>query len=290
MYLRGAACFTVMTDHKPLERIWPKQKPTLRIQRWGLRLQPYKLIIKYRPGADNPADYMSRHHVKCSSSKEETIAEEYVNFLAEEAILKAMDIKEVKIASSEDKTIRKAIYFVRSGCWYQMKSLNDEDIDTEELTALRSVKEEISVHGENILLRDKRIVLPKKLRDKAIHIAHEGHQGTTRTKSFLRSKVWFPNLRDRVEQAIKGGVACQVISPGTRMEPYKMLELPSGPWQDLSADLCGPLLTGEYLFVITDEYSSYPIAEILRSVSANTVIPVLDKVISEFWVSENNND
>ena len=66
------------------------------------------------------------------------------------------------------------------------------------------------------------------------------------------------------------------------MELLKISELPSGPWKDLSADFCGPLPTGEYLFVITDEYSRYPIVEIVRSVSASTVIPVLDKDLSEF--------
>ena len=61
-----------------------------------------------------------------------------------------------------------------------------------------------------------------------------------------------------------------------------MSDLPSGPWKDLSADFCGPLPTGEYLFIIIDEYSRYPIVEIIRSVSAKTVIPVLDKVLSQF--------
>ena len=178
--------------------------------------------------------------------------------------------------------MQKAISFVRSGSWYEMKSLNDENIDMEELTSLRSVKDELTVHSDNILLRDKRIVLPKTLCDRAVQIAHEGHQGITKTKSFLRSKVWFPNLSDRVERTIKGCVACQTLSRGPNMEPLKMSELPSGPWKDLSADFCGPLPTGEYLFVITDEYSRYPIVEINRSVSANTVIPVLEKVLSEF--------
>ena len=36
------------------------------------------------------------------------------------------------------------------------------------------------------------------------------------------------------------------------------------------------------MFVIIDEYSRYPIVEIIRSVSVNTVIPVLDKVLSQF--------
>ncbi|XP_033729841.1 uncharacterized protein K02A2.6-like [Pecten maximus] len=47
-------------------------------------------------------------------------------------------------------------------------------------------------------------------------------------------------------------------------------------------DFCGPLPTGEYLLVVIDEYSRYPIVEITRSVSANVTISVLDKVISLF--------
>jgi hypothetical protein len=47
-----------------------------------------------------------------------------------------------------------------------------------------------------------------------------------------------------------------------------------------TADICGPLPSGDYLVAITDEYSRYPIVEIIKSESATTVIPVLDKVIS----------
>ena len=63
-----------------------------------------------------------------------------------------------------------------------------------------------------------------------------------------------------------------------------MSELPSGPWKNLSADFCGPLETGDYLFVVIDEYSRYPVVEIVKSVSANTVIPVLEKIIAMFGV------
>ena len=67
------------------------------------------------------------------------------------------------------------------------------------------------------------------------------------------------------------------------MEPLKMSDMPEKPWENLSADFCGPLPTGKYLFVIIiDEHSQYPVAEIVNSVSANTMIPILDKVISQF--------
>ena len=103
MYIRGAQNVNMITDHKPLERIWQKPKPPLRIERWGLRLQPYKLTITYQPGSDNPADFMSRHpSVKTIKSCEQSIAEHYVKFVMSEAIPRDED--EVKIASSKDKT------------------------------------------------------------------------------------------------------------------------------------------------------------------------------------------
>ncbi|KAK3750764.1 hypothetical protein QZH41_002286 [Actinostola sp. cb2023] len=85
LYCYGKA-LTVFTDHKPLTSIFnnPLSKPTPRIERWSLRLQPYQPNIVYAPGPDNPADYMSRHPKKQIevNSREEKIAEEYINFVS----------------------------------------------------------------------------------------------------------------------------------------------------------------------------------------------------------------
>lgn len=64
LYLYGHP-FTLVTDHKALEVIWtnPRSKPPARIERWGLKLQPYNLREVYRKGMDKPADYMSRHPI-----------------------------------------------------------------------------------------------------------------------------------------------------------------------------------------------------------------------------------
>ena len=65
LYIYGNP-FTLVTDRQALEVIWnnPKSKPPARIERWGLRLQPYNFRVEYRKGAENPADYMSRHPIK----------------------------------------------------------------------------------------------------------------------------------------------------------------------------------------------------------------------------------
>lgn len=141
------------------------------------------------------------------------------------------------------------------------------------------------MYSDNVLLRDGRLVLPKSLRDRAVTIAHEGHQGISRTKALLRWKMWFPGLNDFVEIALKFCLACQsVIDKPSRIEPFKMSDMPSGPWENLSADFCGPLPLGEYLFVVIDEFTRYPVVEIMKSTSANATIPVLDKVISMFGI------
>ena len=84
------------------------------------------------------------------------------------------------------------------------------------------------------------------------------------------------------EAAIKRCVPCQAAIPQTTYEPLKMTPLPEAPWCELSTDFYGPLPSGEYLLVIIDDYSRFPVVELVRSTSANTVIPVLDKVLSTF--------
>ena len=105
-----------------------------------------------------------------------------------------------------------------------MKTLEvNEDIDLEDLLSLRNIKDELTVHCDTVLLRNNKIVMPKSLRSKAIKLGHEGHQGLSRTKSFIRSKVWFPNLNAEVEKAIQGCMACQANTKEVKpREPLRM--------------------------------------------------------------------
>ena len=114
MYLKGAPCFTVVTDFKPLTTIWSKKQLPLRVERWGLRLQPFKMKKEYRPGKDNPSDYISRHPLKIDLDAR-NLAEEYVAFICEESVPNAMTIDEIKNASISDQTTQKAIEYTKTG-------------------------------------------------------------------------------------------------------------------------------------------------------------------------------
>ena len=63
-----------------------------------------------------------------------------------------------------------------------------------------------------------------------------------------------------------------------------MSELPSNVWEKLSIDFCGPFPSGCYLMVIIDEYSRHPVVDTLTSLTAKSVISLLDKTFSIFGI------
>ena len=91
LYVYGAQ-FSIITNHKPLLGIFKSHKQTsARIDRWKLRLMPYDCQLLYRPGRDteNPADFMSRHP-STSETEKQNIGEDYVKYICNNAIPKAM--------------------------------------------------------------------------------------------------------------------------------------------------------------------------------------------------------
>ena len=96
MYVYGAE-FDVITDHKPLLGIIRSQKPTTaRIERWRLRLMPYNVTLRYRPGKDenNPADFISRHPTM--QPGKDNADEAYVYYITRNAVPKSMTLEEVQ--------------------------------------------------------------------------------------------------------------------------------------------------------------------------------------------------
>ena len=119
VYLFGTT-FDMVTDHKPLELIFnnPNSKPPARIERWGLRLQQYSFNVKYRPRVGNPADYMSRHPVYSTTPEQRNLTEQYVNFLTNHSVPKAMNIEEIIEATCKDGTLETVKRLIQNGRWY----------------------------------------------------------------------------------------------------------------------------------------------------------------------------
>ena len=271
LYLYGAK-FAVITDHKPLLGIFKSHKPTSpRIDRWKLRLMSYKYEIIYRPGKDdaNPADFISRHPDKATPFPD-NIAENYVNYLCNNIIPKAMTLSEVQKETKNDSTLQKLSQAVETNHW-----------SDPEIQRYKNVKDELSV-CDGLIIRGTRLVLPKSLQHQAVELAHTGHQGILKTKRLLREKVWFPSIDRMVQERIKNCIPCQAATQGTmpKPEPLNMTPLPKAPWCEIAIDFVGPFPSGEVLLVVIDEFSRFPEVEILHSTTANAVIPKLDCIFS----------
>ena len=107
-------------------------------------------------------------------------------------------------------------------------------------------------------------------------MSHEGHQGIVKTKRLLRSAVWFPGMDRMTEDVVRSCLPCQAATQQKPKEPLRMTELPERPWQKISLDFSGPYPSGEYCLIVVDDYSRYPVVELVSTTSAAGVIPRLD--------------
>ena len=267
IYLAGKE-FVLVTDHKPLECIYSaKSKPPARIERWLLRLQPYRFKVEYKPGKYNPADVLSRAPLDEQSGKDNK-AEEYAYFIASHAVPSALTEAEVIEETRKDPKLCQIMKAIKTGNW--------ESCDS----AFRKIYHELFI-VKNMVMRDTRIVVPVSLQKKILRLAHEGHMGIVKTKQRLRTKVWWPGIDKEIEQVVRQCHACQLVSTQSeKSEPIISTEMPSGPWEILGVDLCGPFPTGDNLLVIVDYYSRWQEVVIIKSTTADVIIDKLQTVFS----------
>ena len=174
--------------------------------------------------------------------------------------------------------MQEAIKRIELGNW-------NDPTDDPDLRSFRNIHAELSCLDN--VLRGTWLVLPRNMQHRAVNLAHEGHQGIVKTKSLLREKVWFPGIDKMAEETVKRCIPCQATGPDLAPEPLRMSELPRGTWLVVAADFKGPYgPSNEYVLVLTDEYSRYPVTRIVRSTAAATMIPVVDELLSMFGIPD----
>ena len=267
LYLSGID-FEIHTDHKALEFIYSdKGKVPARIERWVLRLQCYRFIVRHIAGVSNPADILSRQPLPIKTGEGEE--ELYVNFVLANAVPKAITLQEIQDASLQDDVIVNVI------TWLQGNKVQQAGVPRE----YSMIKTELCAKN-GILMRGHRIVVPAKLQQRILSIAHESHQGIVKTKQLLRTKVWWPGIDKAVEQMISKCLACQSVSDAPRREPLQPTLMPSRVWDVLHIDLFGPLRTGEYILGVVDECSRWPEVAVLRTTTSTVVTKQLMRMFA----------
>ena len=290
LYLFGRS-FTIFNDHKPIVNTLnnPKSKVPLRIERLTLRLQGFTFDLKHVTTDANISDYPSRHPFH-ERSKEQSSTEKYVNFVGKFACPNAISIDDVKRETIKDDILQHVIKLSRNNTWYTL----DETERYPELkkhhallTSFRHIADELTLSAENdIILKGNRIVLPYTYQRVAIKLAHSGHMGIVKTKALLRSKVYFPDMDAMVAEEIKSCLSCQAVGKQNPPAKLNLTPTPKATWETVNVDYLGPLPNGTYLFVLIDQHSKYPVVHFVRNTSAESLIPILTKIISTFGIQK----
>ena len=103
-------------------------------------------------------------------------AEEFVKSVAESLTPESMSVQEVEEESSVNPEISQIREYITSEEWDNA------------LPQYKAVRIELSVLGK-LVLRGTRVLIPRKLRNRVLDLAREGHQGLTKTKQTLGTKV-----------------------------------------------------------------------------------------------------
>jgi len=276
-YLLGGE-FVCWTDHKALVPIFnnPHAKLPLRLERFLMRAQGYNMTVAYCPGESNAADYLSRHPdpaTNFNNQRTEKVAA-HVNAMVEWQVPRLVPPEEIAAATAVDEDLKLVCAALVSGKSYRIP---------DHLSAYRDVFHELSRTEDGLLLRGQRICIPTTLQRRVTMLAHEGHQGSNRTKRLLRSSVWFPAMDKMVDSVIKECAACLVSTSTKTRTPLIMSELPKAPWTELSMDFYTfPDL--KELLVVIDDYSRYPVVAEVSSTAFRFVEKALSGILSEFGV------
>ena len=200
-----------------------------------------------------------------------------MNFVQHHVCSEAISLEEIQDKTKNDVTLQKVISKIQN----QKEEIN---IENKELKILLNLIPELALTPDAILLKQNGIVIPNELKHRVIELAHENHLVIAKTIALLREKI-----EAKVKAKISEYILCAALSKSSTPHALEPSTLSPYLWHTINIDLLGPLSISKYLFVAIDQYSRYPVVEIVSSKSANCTISALEKYIFGTWTPTKNN-
>ena len=272
LYLYGRH-FTILTDHKPLERIFGNKTaiPALaaqRLQRWAIILSAFSYDIKYVTSQQNAvADALSRLPLPHSSRDEEV-------FRIEESLLDSLPVthKEIMDATRRDPVLSRVLEYTQNG-WPNV-------ITDQRLKPFQQRKDELSVEM-NCIMWGMRVIIPEHYRLRMLEELHSEHVGIVRMKELARSYFWWPNLDKEIESTVRNCKPCADVRHAPARAPLMPWRWPSKPWERLHIDFAEK--QGQHFLIIVDAHSRWPeIVHMHKTTTTTATITALRNLFAKY--------
>ena len=111
---------------------------------------------------------------------------------------------------------------------------------------------------DGVVYMEGRIYVPnnKKIKEEILKENHDlvdvGYPGQHRILELLKRNYWWPGLKEEVKRYVQGCFKCQQnkVQHQRKAGELHPLEIPQGPWQEISIDIIGPLPKSNEMDVI----------------------------------------
>lgn len=270
---------TVETDHKPLVHIFNKSfnDTPLRLQRLRLRLQPYDLVIKYKPGKDLLlADALSRNNIKSSYEfdKLECEIDAHVDMIISNLSFSKDKLNLFKQATQQDTELTTIKNYIENG-W------PNRDKMPYNLKCYYPIKDELFVI-DNLVFKNANVVVPLALRKEMLELIHYNHLGIEKCKSRARNVLYWPYMNNEIENMIRQCATCLKFQKTHQNENLILREVPNAPWQDLGSDIF--YFKGKAFLLLVDYYSKFIEFKELNNESTDCVIVALKSNFARYGI------
>ena len=138
------------------------------------------------------------------------------------------------------------------------------------------------------------VVLPRCYVYPVVKAAHQvvAHLGLDKTMEFVRRRIFFPNMRNRMKDIIRACDVCQKKATPAKAQRHTPKMAPSlGPFRRMHIDIVGPYGEGEitgskYLLSMRDAFSRWPDAQPLKEQTAQAICEALERMLCFYGVPE----
>jgi len=225
----------VLTDHKPLIRIFDSEKPipdhlSSKLKRYCLFLREFAYTILFMAGKDIPnADVLSRLPLPNLEGETEEFGGDFkIAFLQHSNVENFLDIQELQKATDEDEELSRVKSCILRG--------TEPAALSQELNAefTRRWNELGITHG--VICLSERAVIPRSLRPKVLKFLHLNHFGASKMKSLARAYFWWPKLDDDITKLAQACQPCALVNKSPNMAQVIPWAIPHRPWSRVHLD------------------------------------------------------
>ncbi|XP_055542544.1 uncharacterized protein K02A2.6-like [Wyeomyia smithii] len=235
-----------------------------RAEGWALRLQPFDFEMEYIAGPANISDSLSRLCSQFDLPFDEN-AEHYLCAIGEG--LTAITLEEIRLETVCDEILAGVVKALETGIWPSV------------LFQYQAFSTELGI-TKGFVVREDRIVLPERLRLRALDIAHRGHPGIVAMRMNLREKVWWPGMDRDIVNRIQECAGCAAVSKLTPPEPMQRKGMPDRAWQEIAIDFFSAKECTTCM-VVVDYYSRFLRVIEMKGTTAGKTIDALEGIFIE---------